>query len=327
MACPEHGAASRASIRPARSRHFLPRAHLGRDQDSCRRPHRRIRWERTTHAALDLKNNSSGVPAGTTAALVNLVATGTTTAIGGFMAIYRNGITFPGHPNLNWSGPNQTVAVAACDCTGRFGTRQRLRRFGHRCRVGRPRLLHLNLGGRVEHTVVLCAFVYSWRGLVHHTPTLGIQQMAPARSSDRRVRQDGRSVIRRVPSSPLGRIQRSQRIAAPRQGPVLSSCHENTTLTLSRLQPSTPSCRSSSGRALEQRQVSCHTRARCATVRAGGRDSCAAPLSFHQRLRVRIPTRSDCREYSRTSEALIPVRRPSCCFASAAIVLPIARAA
>ena len=60
---------------------------------------------------LDLKNNSSGVPAGATAALVNLVATGTTTAIGGFMAIYRNGIAFPGTSNLNWSGPNQTVAV------------------------------------------------------------------------------------------------------------------------------------------------------------------------------------------------------------------------
>jgi hypothetical protein len=64
-----------------------------------------------TARTLDLKNNSSGVPAGATAVLVSLVATGTTTNIGGFMAIFRNGIAWPGTSNLNWSGANQTVAV------------------------------------------------------------------------------------------------------------------------------------------------------------------------------------------------------------------------
>ena len=60
---------------------------------------------------VDLKENSSAVPAGATAVLVNLIATGTTSAVGGFMSIYRNGIAFPGTSNLNWSGPGQTVAV------------------------------------------------------------------------------------------------------------------------------------------------------------------------------------------------------------------------
>lgn len=65
----------------------------------------------STPRAIDLKGNSSGVPAGATAVLVNLVATGTTSAFGGFMTIYKNGIAFPGTSNLNWSAPAQTVAV------------------------------------------------------------------------------------------------------------------------------------------------------------------------------------------------------------------------
>jgi hypothetical protein len=60
---------------------------------------------------LDLKNNASGVPEGATAVLVSLVATGTTTNIGGFMAIFSNAIAWPGTSNLNWSGAGQTVAV------------------------------------------------------------------------------------------------------------------------------------------------------------------------------------------------------------------------
>ena len=49
--------------------------------------------------------------AGATAVLVSLVATGTTTNIGAFMAIYRNGIPWPGTSNINWSGPGETIAV------------------------------------------------------------------------------------------------------------------------------------------------------------------------------------------------------------------------
>ncbi|MCU0269506.1 MAG: hypothetical protein MUF83_12805 [Acidimicrobiales bacterium] len=59
----------------------------------------------------DLTQNGSGVPAGASSVLVSLVATGTTGSSGGFMAIYRNGITWPGTSNLNWSGPGQNVAV------------------------------------------------------------------------------------------------------------------------------------------------------------------------------------------------------------------------
>ncbi len=64
-----------------------------------------------TPRTCDLKANSSGVPAGATAVLVNLVATGTTGVAGGFLSIYRNGIAWPGTSSLNWSGPGQNVAV------------------------------------------------------------------------------------------------------------------------------------------------------------------------------------------------------------------------
>jgi len=59
----------------------------------------------------DLKANGSGVPAGARAVLINLVATNTTGAAGGFLTVWRNGFAFPGTSNLNWSGPNQNVAV------------------------------------------------------------------------------------------------------------------------------------------------------------------------------------------------------------------------
>lgn len=64
-----------------------------------------------TPRTIDLKGNASGVPAGAQAVLVSLVATGTTTGVGGFMSIYRNGVAWPGTSNLNWSGPGATVAV------------------------------------------------------------------------------------------------------------------------------------------------------------------------------------------------------------------------
>jgi hypothetical protein len=66
-------------------------------------------------------NLTTGVPAGATAALVNLVATRTTSAIGGFMTIYRNGISFPNTSNLNWSGPNQSVAVTTITALDEYG--------------------------------------------------------------------------------------------------------------------------------------------------------------------------------------------------------------
>jgi hypothetical protein len=59
----------------------------------------------------DLKANSSGVPVGATSVLLSLLATNTTGAGGGFLSVYRNGIAWPGTSNLNWSGPNQNVAV------------------------------------------------------------------------------------------------------------------------------------------------------------------------------------------------------------------------
>ena len=59
----------------------------------------------------DLKANNSGVPAGATAVMVNLVATGTTGASGGFLAVYTSGIAWQGNSSLNWSAPNQNVAV------------------------------------------------------------------------------------------------------------------------------------------------------------------------------------------------------------------------
>ncbi|MCU0270753.1 MAG: hypothetical protein MUF83_19205 [Acidimicrobiales bacterium] len=61
--------------------------------------------------SIDLKANLSGVPAGATAAVVNVVATGTTGAAGGFLAVYPTGMAWPGTSNLNWSGPGQNVAV------------------------------------------------------------------------------------------------------------------------------------------------------------------------------------------------------------------------
>jgi hypothetical protein len=64
-----------------------------------------------TPRTIDLKANATGVPAGAQAVLVSLVATNTTTGAGGFVAIFRNGVPWPGTSNLNWSGAGATVAV------------------------------------------------------------------------------------------------------------------------------------------------------------------------------------------------------------------------
>jgi len=73
---------------------------------------------------VDLKADGSGVPAGATAALVSLVATGTTTGVGGFLSVFRNDIAWPGTSNLNWTAAGQTVAVTtvtALDAEARCG--------------------------------------------------------------------------------------------------------------------------------------------------------------------------------------------------------------
>jgi hypothetical protein len=73
--------------------------------------------EAATPRTVDLKAASSGVPAGATAALLSVTATGTVTGVGGFLSVYRNGIGWPGTSNLNWSGPGQTIAVTTLTAT------------------------------------------------------------------------------------------------------------------------------------------------------------------------------------------------------------------
>jgi hypothetical protein len=64
-----------------------------------------------TPRTVDCKGNGSGVPAGVSAVLLSIVATGTTTGTGGYLSVYKAGVAWPGTSNLNWSGPGQTVAV------------------------------------------------------------------------------------------------------------------------------------------------------------------------------------------------------------------------
>lgn len=70
---------------------------------------------------VDAKANGSGLPAGATAALVNLTVTKTSTA--GFVALYRNGIAWPGTSTINWDHADQTtanMAVVALDASALF---------------------------------------------------------------------------------------------------------------------------------------------------------------------------------------------------------------
>lgn len=64
-----------------------------------------------TSRSCDLKVASSGVPGSAVAAVINLVATGTTGAQGGFLAVYSANQMWGGTSNINWSGPGQNVAV------------------------------------------------------------------------------------------------------------------------------------------------------------------------------------------------------------------------
>jgi hypothetical protein len=68
--------------------------------------------------------HGAAVPAGATAAVVNVTATDTTGT--GFLALFRNGIAWPGNSNVNWSTAGVTVAnlaVVALDTSARFKVR------------------------------------------------------------------------------------------------------------------------------------------------------------------------------------------------------------
>jgi hypothetical protein len=74
-----------------------------------------------TERTIDTTVNSSGVPAGATAVLVNVAATDTTGT--GFVGLYKTGEQWPGTSNLNWDHPGATVsnlALTAVDTTGHF---------------------------------------------------------------------------------------------------------------------------------------------------------------------------------------------------------------
>jgi len=64
------------------------------------------------------------VPAGASAALVNLTVTNTSPA--GFLALFANGISWPGNSSINWDHANQSIAnlaVVALDATAKLQAR------------------------------------------------------------------------------------------------------------------------------------------------------------------------------------------------------------
>lgn len=70
---------------------------------------------------IDTTNNSTGVPAGATAVLVNLTATNTSAA--GFLALFKAGVAWPGNSSINWDHAGQSIAnlaVVAVDATDRI---------------------------------------------------------------------------------------------------------------------------------------------------------------------------------------------------------------
>lgn len=62
----------------------------------------------TVGVGLPGAGSASGVPTSATAILVNLTATATVAS--GYLAIWRNGVAWPGHSNLNWSASGTTIA-------------------------------------------------------------------------------------------------------------------------------------------------------------------------------------------------------------------------
>ena len=61
---------------------------------------------------LSLAANGSGVPtSGVIGAMVSLTVTNTSSLPGSFLAIFKNGLVYPGTSSINWFGGNQTLAV------------------------------------------------------------------------------------------------------------------------------------------------------------------------------------------------------------------------
>jgi hypothetical protein len=75
-----------------------------------------------TPRTVDLTANSSGVPPWATSVMVNLVATQTLSGSRGWLAIYANGLDFPGTSSLNWSAAGVTVATTTVTSTDAEGT-------------------------------------------------------------------------------------------------------------------------------------------------------------------------------------------------------------
>jgi hypothetical protein len=70
---------------------------------------------------IDTTNNSTGVPAGATAVLVNLTVANTSVA--GFLALFKGGIAWPGTSSINWDHAGQAIAnlaVVALDPTAKI---------------------------------------------------------------------------------------------------------------------------------------------------------------------------------------------------------------
>lgn len=69
-----------------------------------------------TARAVDMTVNSSGVPAGANAVLINLTAVPRSGS--GFLAVFKAGIAFPGTSTLNWSATGNPIANAAVVAVG-----------------------------------------------------------------------------------------------------------------------------------------------------------------------------------------------------------------
>jgi hypothetical protein len=74
-----------------------------------------------TSRTIDATHNGSVVPAGAIAVLANVTVVNTSVA--GFLALYRNGIAYPGTSTVHWSSTGQVVAnlaVSALDASARL---------------------------------------------------------------------------------------------------------------------------------------------------------------------------------------------------------------
>jgi hypothetical protein len=65
---------------------------------------------------VDAKNNSSGVPAGATAVLVNFAVTNTNS--GGFGALWASGVADPGTANITWGSAGMTISNSVVTAVG-----------------------------------------------------------------------------------------------------------------------------------------------------------------------------------------------------------------